>query len=313
MSYEEITDAESSAGAPVTESLAVRLRDNPLSVVAGTAGFGIDASALGPVCVRGNNIDDGAATRDKIASNAATEGKFGSDVIGHVALHYAVSLHSVDLSPGESANQQMSGVGVHGWMPQIKADGIGVAADIVIDGVGSSSQTRIGVRNTDTGSGDFGFADIRMNYITASPPYDLGDGDVPAFVYLLIRTDESIKAVSASIDPPWLNLETPTAPHFYSEGIGYRLGRKPWEVIEVSRAYKNTDMHLMPHPFDEVPAGWHVVIVDPVSDFCQRVCDDLRSGNGDMLRGFRDGRFTLGKKALKRHTPPGVKAVTVKE
>jgi len=44
---------------------------------------------------------------------------------------------------------------------------------------------------------------ITLNYISASPPYDLGDGEIPLFVFLLVHPSGDIAGSWIAEDPPW--------------------------------------------------------------------------------------------------------------
>ena len=138
-------------------------------------------------------------------------------------------------------------------------------------------------------------------YVPASPPYNLGDGDIPLFCYALIDNGSGlIEATSFAKDPHWAyhgrhNI-TPdridaitgkkykTVPLFIAEGFDFktamqsnnpsireaaldRLRNKQVEEIELTDAYKNQDMNHVPHPFmHHNLTGKTVVLLDPVSD-----------------------------------------------
>ena len=48
-------------------------------------------------------------------------------------------------------------------------------------------------------------------YIQASPPYDLGDGDIPIFTFVAIDSGGSVVMSYAAPDPPWAQSIVPTA------------------------------------------------------------------------------------------------------
>ena len=43
----------------------------------------------------------------------------------------------------------------------------------------------------------------RQRFVQASPPYNLGNGDIPLFVFVEVASDGSILGTCVSTDPPW--------------------------------------------------------------------------------------------------------------
>lgn len=188
----------------------------------------------------------------------------------------------------------------------------------------------------ETGSGTL---TVRERYVQASPPYDLGDGEVPLFVFALVDSLGNVLATYVAPDPPWAN-NGPTIirPDLTIDGRPYRrrramthtwaearddrakraifaeeLASAPLDLVEITQAVKQADMPLIPHPFGGDLTGKTVVLVDPVSAMAERL---LRFHEGfhdspESLCGLlHDGYVRLGNVPLPRARPPGVMAVT---
>lgn len=195
----------------------------------------------------------------------------------------------------------------------------------------------VGLYLTYTGSASdaSGTATVTQWYIQASPPYDLGDGPVPLFVFALVGADSVVKRVWSAPDAPWhYNGPTdiraqridsvtgrkyrsmhPLSAEFGSLGAA-RKALSPAEFlkrtadakveVEITQAMKQADMPLIPHPFIADPGT--VVLLDPVSPVVGKLFD-LHEGRihiGDLLR---EGDLLIDNTALPRSGPPGVMVV----
>lgn len=108
-------------------------------------------------------------------------------------------------------------------------------------------------------------------YIQSSPPYDIGDGEVPLFVFVKLDADGKITQLSAAQDPPWMyNGPTNTNYNKRVNGRKYRFekyvdenGEIQKREIEITQAVKNADMDTVPHPFI-LKENESVVLLDPV-------------------------------------------------
>lgn len=205
--------------------------------------------------------------------------------------------------------------------------------------------------NSDTSAGVIGITriggDITRNfnvderYVQASPPYDLGDGEIPVFVWLWVASDGSIRGVQVAPDPPWAyHGPTDIRPEYERGGKAYRrvamvegrelaearadrallariiAGTARIETIEreIDQAYKHRDMGLWPHPFvGNDLAGSTIILVDPVSTVVERL-RLLQDGEG--ARAVADlitkGWLEIDNQPLARRLPPGVQAVSAR-
>jgi hypothetical protein len=178
----------------------------------------------------------------------------------------------------------------------------------------------------DVDAGTLGFASasattkiIYERYIQSSPPYDLGDGGIPLFMFLLIDSSGVVTGTQVATDPPWANNgPTNIAPERYAQdGRGYRRFKRcggfdgPWlhdawrdptwrlrllhddvelfdDWCEITQEIKNRDQEIVPHPFGTLPPGWRVLLLDVFAgDFggvMRARYDDDPSEVGRMLR-----------------------------
>lgn len=92
--------------------------------------------------------------------------------------------------------------GEYGFYPEVRSSTASSTYQFLITGsTGITSYfTRITtIRNT--GSSGSGFA--RHRYITASPPYDLGDGEIPLFIFALLDKKGKVLCTYAAPEAPW--------------------------------------------------------------------------------------------------------------
>lgn len=212
--------------------------------------------------------------------------------------------------------------GTYGFYPQVRSGtnlNFSPIAQIRSSGLtGSTFVTTISLSNTGAG----GQAYAQQRYITSSPPFDLGDGDVGGFFFALVNNDGEITSTYIADAPPWA-YNGPTSVR--ADKICRATGRKfrtvpkkrtleqimdgaPLEFVdqEITHKIKNADMKLIPHPFGEVPEGFHVVLLDPMDDKIRRLVDFQNAGGGDEVADYiSKGKFRLGEEC-KRCCPKGV-------
>jgi hypothetical protein len=198
--------------------------------------------------------------------------------------------------------------------------------------------TRIKFSLADGGAGNT--ANVRQYYIQASPPYNMGDGDVPLFVFAVVDGLGNVESTYVAPEPPWANNgPTNIRPEFFdARGRGFRRRRATrftWQEVkddpakrdqflsqfdadatdayEITQAVKHADMPLIPHPFQGNDlTGKTIVLLDPVSSMCERLLrmhEEFGSATesiGNLLHG---GYLRVGNTPLNRTGPPGVIAV----
>lgn len=166
-------------------------------------------------------------------------------------------------------------------------------------------------------------------YLQSSPPYDLGDGRVGAFVYLDVEKNDGIRSVWIAEDPPWYGIGTrfvngqphyiePSGPSFDQVRSG-EITPREWSestpglnrtpVSDDPHRYK----HRRPSPF---PRTDNVALLDPSCDLCHELF--LRhvelAGMPDepnLTEILRDGYFEIKKDVTDQRNAsiPGVSIV----
>jgi len=163
---------------------------------------------------------------------------------------------------------------------------------------------------------------LRTRYIQTSPPYDLGDGDIPLFILLVVeKSSGRILQTSVAEDPPWfahgshglgsqskllksvglwgvdlsktfMGLNPTMSPdelrprlqklRDFTDEEKNKIIKRKW-----TRKEKNIDMLEVPHIFNDYDANTQdLIIVDPVSNFA----DDMRALNKLMGNSnYQDG------------------------
>ncbi len=184
----------------------------------------------------------------------------------------------------------------------------------------------------------------RQYYIQSSPPYDLGNGEVPLFVFAHIARSGQVESLYVASDPPWANNgPTNIAPDYVNaQGRGWRTRnggvlleelstvekraealrriRDPWdediEFDEITPEYKNADMGLIPHPFGTVTKNEStIVLIDPVSDLVADLSllhEQMGQSNESVAALFSKDYLQINNEALNRKGPQGVQIVEAK-
>jgi hypothetical protein len=174
-----------------------------------------------------------------------------------------------------------------------------------------------------------------QRYVQSSPPYDLGNGQVPLFVFALVeRSTGRVLGTYVAEDPPWANngptdtrahmtdssgrqwrYETPERDQALEQ---YRAGRLAPEeldaalaaqprLVEVTQDLKQRDMTLIPHPFPDLdPATQTVVLLDPVGQRAELLHRLARAG--EDVASLVSKELVIEADPLDAITPPGVQA-----
>lgn len=201
--------------------------------------------------------------------------------------------------------------GEFGFFPQTKqSTGADVCEADIVNGVtiGTSYVTNIVLSTTG------GTVYAQQRYIQASPPYNLGHGDVPQFIFATIAPNGDIISTYIADTPPWIyNGKTQAAAEAYGKN-GEQLRRK--RVPEALRANRyrnaatreaflaekerikgqfevithdiqNADMVDIPHPF-EAKQGETIVVLDPLSQVVDQITQFAEEGEDvtDILRDY---------------------------
>jgi hypothetical protein len=236
-----------------------------------------------------NNTIDGG----RIVTGSISATQLGSDSVGPSEIAPdAVSQGELDTDTG-SVNYTGTGNnnlvlpgGQHGFYPQVKVNGAQSAPTIRIANFLYTASYRT---NIYLDGGDFlgSIIDARQTYILNSPPYDIGDGEIPLFVYAAINSKGEIISTYQAKTPPWAyNGPTDISGKYQRDGRKIRKSkganlksksdfdaymegnRIETSDLEITMDIKNADMSLIPHPFDikdkdGKPEDYTVVLLDP--------------------------------------------------
>lgn len=181
---------------------------------------------------------------------------------------------------------------------------------------------------------------ITSRYVSASPPYDLGDGEFDLFVMACVAANGDVLGTYVAPDPVWVyNGSKKSVPDVVTKQ-GAFIKRKdmsgvgiPWEVakknantmrtymeafknapeilVPVTNAIKNQNMQEIPHPFAGVVSqnpGSKVVMLDPFSTQMQEWKDMLVHDEFSLGELITEGVIDLSTVSNFK-TPAGVVAL----
>ncbi len=319
-----------------------------------------DASAAALRRVKHTNVIGGSASDElvKVSANDTTPNylvsKLTSDATiarselnngGNEQLRVAVAANSIrqghlsrssgEVSTGGGSYQGfvLPG-GAYGFWPRTKTSQNNTDGDarVAIELGDLTYTARIYMRAVNPGTM---FA--QQAYITASPPFNFGDGDCQGFIFATVDGGGKITSAYISDVPPWAyNGPTNIDPHEIdpNTGDGYRLVRTRPAVtvadvragkadladlvaaraetkvqrLKVDQRHKNRDMRLIPHPFrnaDLVRDGQTVVLLDPLDDRLGELMS--LHGEGEEVGCLLcEGKLKVDNEPLVRAGPPGV-------
>lgn len=193
-------------------------------------------------------------------------------------------------------------------------------------GLGTSFNTLIYLSCNSVGNNVNGMAIVaQQRYVTASPPFDMGDGEAGGFIYALVNENSGqITAHYAADVPPWAyNGPTNIRSDYMCRATGRKFRtKKPkdldsflnkrgsfkeGELEEITMEMKNADMNLIPHPFGEIPEGEKIILIDPMDVKVRNLIDYQNMGGTDeVVEKLTKGYITLDNSACKRCGPKGV-------
>lgn len=283
---------------------------NPLTL----NGLSISSSGLiGDAAFATNTING-----DKLVVGSVAGSQITSSSITRTQLSTTQSAVSFSIGASASIGQTLTGGGQHTWFTW-GATGTGVRF-----GGGPSAAGVIGFYNP---TGSAVTIDLDENYITTSPPWDLGDGEVNGFVYLVIDdTTGEVVGTSIGFDPVWAyNGPTNIIPTFIdADGRKYatrkvltpEIRALPFmeraaairelkeETYEITQALKNADMDLIPHPFTGMDmTGRTVVLLDPMCDCVADLAELFKAGEPVRDGILKKGLLVVGNENIGRSGP----------
>lgn len=321
MVWTVIPNTDIDADSPLTVALLTALRDNV------AAAFAKDFGA------------------PQLADNYITQAMINALAVGQGELKTATSEVSTTIdayltfASGDYGfyPRTRSATGIHNGLWQAEMSG-----DTATHTISASYITRIRMNPSASGTAMY----ARTRYIQASPPYNLGDGDVPLFVFMMVnKSTGKAESIYAAPEAPWhyngptsiiatrkekasgrswknvpqiikdlsdANLTKQEAIRLgvYSRAeIQQRISSDSTVEMEITQNIKQSDMAIIPHPFQGNDLrNYEVVMLDPVSANTERLLN-LQNDGEDINQLIYDGRISFDNKALNRSTPSGVMAV----
>ena len=298
--YRSISDTEYSVDAPLTTQLVQAIDENATAITEGASG----APKIQTAAYDANSVDQ-AALKD--AS------------VGQAQLKTSTASGSITIN--NTGSYSLTG-GTYSWWT-VGASGASSSSDDGETGFGNGNTAAgvIGLQEGYFGQTAEFFFDER--YIQASPPYDMGDGEVGVFIYLMMNGNEP-EGIVVAPDPTWAyHGATDITPQYTINGKGFRdvlmipptreekraflngeieanLQRK-----EITLDFKNSDMEVAPHPwFYNDNTGKTVVMLDPVSDLNHRLKSILNEeGAKEVFSMIEDGYIKFDNESNNRKTP----------
>lgn len=296
----------------------------------------ITAAMFGTNTIGTSSLVDAAVTTSKIAAANVTQSRLGTASGGGSAYTFSGGTFTL---PG----------GLYGFYPQ-SALNLGsqpasvahlniVQMDSSTAGYGSYV-SRITAVSDSTGT-QAGIVYWQQTYITASPPYNLGDGDIPLFVFVLVDINGKPHGTYVAQDPQWAyngptnitpsridaannkfvsRIITPDklvarlgplttipvamrelSPPDFQDLVSL-VGRDSIIEIPLTHEIKNADMPLLPSPFLSYKDGLHSILLDPVST---EQLASLHLSGANISEMLMEGYLKVGPE-VQRAGPPGV-------
>jgi|GEM_PF-3407389 len=295
---------------------------------------------MAPNAVTNPTLVADVVTADKIATDAVTAAEIAANAV-HRSEIYTVS-GSVSTTNTLPQLLALPG-GAEGFYPILKSSSAtGVAY------WGSSSGVAAKVQGTVYAANIYLYVNASINtayayqeYLAASPPYDLGDGEAPFFIFANMDSQGNVVSLYAADTPPWVyngptkvtadrygkdgkqyikrKIFTPTPPIPANATVAQKVAHKravlearrsaTIEEVELTPLMKNADMDLIPHPFEN-KAGVTPVLLDPMSPTIIDLMDLYDNGEGEDINGLlHDGYINIGNTPLPRKGPAGLMIV----
>lgn len=317
--YTAITNAQIDAESYFDTTLAAQYRDNVLAIQEG------DASASG---VR---LQAGAYEASSI-----TQSDLAADSVGQSEVK--TTYQAITANPG-GTNEITTTGGVYIIGHTIQGPdtgGVSLTRQNTTDTASYLARWRMTNNDTTDIKGS------RLYYINSSPPYNLGDGDIPLFIEVEFDPNGNIISMSSSTEAPWhYNGPTDITPYRYTkEGKSYRrikdLSTIPetlraamadgnrtaldeycsaflsasWIEQELTQEIKNADMDLVPLALNNQASRPNntTVLLDPVSPLTLELLEMRQHNQFDELE-FIHKWCDIDNIPLPRNGPSGVPIV----
>jgi len=334
---------------------------------AGTIVGGVDTKVPTQKAVETYAIRDAAGTvsASNIATNAVGQSEIANSAVGQGELKTTTA----EISTTGTGVLFTLASGTYGWWPQVKTGPGGQSGRFLavpVTGVGADGNT---LSNYVLGSAGFITRMIlgedstivmfsQQRFVQASPPYNIGDGEVHSFIFAIVdNSTGKIESMSHAPDPIWAN-NGPTCirPEYYrgekyiaEERVKYinKKGKEDFKIIqiekernvkpyrqsciidsskdfedpdrykmveqEITMEFKNSDMALIPHPFQGNDlTGKSIILIDPNDPIVERAEIIKNAGESAIQELFINDYVRFGNEHLKGRLTPCPEVMVVK-
>ena len=157
----------------------------------------------------------------------------------------------------------------------------------------------------------------QQRYFQASPPYNLGEGEIPLFVFCEINKSSGIiESIYSAPEAPWhYNGPTKISAEYYVDGKPYKkiqiIDPKKFDTdeliiqeIEITQEIKNADIAIIPHPFSNINLTTHdVILIDPISDMMWKMKEAFEDNLSELHDLLYNGYLIVDNNPLNRIAP----------
>ena len=300
-----------------------------------TGGVPATGAAVGTVYFDGGVLDPAVTL---IAANAITATEIAAGAVGASEIA-AGAVHTSELNTSTASTSTAANVllftmtgGMYVFSPQYKTSSSqvyfcgGYSTVTPFHGPATTGSTSYITANVIGRSSGTGYCQWR--YVAASPPHDMGDGDIPLFAFAIIdNTSGDVDSIAIAEEPVWLaSGPTNAMPDFWRKDKKFKVAKDvpasfaalsdvermiaiselPDVEVEITNEMVHADMDLIPHPFQGNDlSGKTVVMLDPVSEAVRQLSKLDKSGE-DVHSIIRDKYIKIGNTGLNRVTPAGL-------
>lgn len=327
--YTAIPNGDVDAESPITTTLMTLLRDNPIAITEGASGaptISAGAFTAGAIVNADINASAAIATSKLASDNGISQTMLAPNCVGQSEVNGATNTASVPglfLSTGGLYSMGHTiKMAVSGGSPTY------ARCDRYTDDTTANAEWNL---TTDAGSDP----EVILGYINSSPPYNLGDGEIPLFIYARIMNGTGkLDQHSVAPDPIWAyNGPTNIVPSRYGDNGKVYRQRKDMSAMtrtlkesvnlggaavqeylaayesateyeeEITQSLKHADMDIVPSAY-RPSSDSTLVMIDPVSPVLEQLLT-LRQHDGGELEVTRIIRdyMVIGNTALKRKGP----------
>ena len=284
MAYSAITNGEIDTDSPITTALMTKYRDN---IDAMRDGTGINDDTIlqrhiAAGAIHQGELDTGGPEEDSTTGSASfltSAGQYGFS-------HQVKGNSTSDWTSLSGVSNEVATLGTYGHYVYLVVDGSGTA-----------------------------YSQIR--YVNASAPFDLGDGEIPLFAWILLDSNGNIESISTSDAPPWAyNGPTIITPDRVGvvggnlkkfrniKTIDEDTGDITVKEKEIDMSMKNSDIDVFPHPFIANDlTNKSVVILDPPDTLYLK---ELREAGQSVNELLHEDYLRLDNAPINRSVPNGV-------